>query len=294
MSLANSSPVNVAYHKKFLELLQQKLSCKSIFINNSGDVIKRLEKSKGLSDFVYLCQSTQLRNSFLWRCFAISDNDELNLVFVPCFLHFANNLYRLPIAVMYISLGNVLHSDPLVEVDAFEAIDIDFDFTYTSVDTWKFKPSGPSASICDKIRYIQIKAYLYAIHNALRQGNKFNVKDLELCLKICKIALVQINLTPLVCAVCRHSVPENFEGITVQDNLPLAYGEQSYNFKISYHHSEVNCHAREKDVIRIIMKICKEKGFQHIDNMPGFYWYFQELHEKEVSIFPIFEVIMHY
>lgn len=285
VSLANCCHINVAYHKKFLELLQLNLCCRSIFVNNAGDVVQRLQKSNVLSNFAHLCESVQLKNTFLWRCFSINNNDELRLVFVPCFMYFTNSLCRLPVAIMYISLANVLCSDPLVEATAFEATDIDFDFTYTSVgaDTLKSKASGPSGSICDKLRVIQIKAYLYAIHNAIRQGNVFCVKDLELCLNVCKTALVEINLTPLICAVCRHSVPEDIEGITLQGNVPLAYGEQNYNFKVSFCRSEVSdCQAREKDVARLFMRTCKEKGFHHIDNMPGYCWYFQDLSEIEV------------
>ena len=282
VTLDNCSLLNRLLNVKFHELLQQQLSSVSACmpVREPHKLMERLRSSEPLTCFVELYSGEMSR--LLWRCFTISEEESLTLIFTPCFIcsvreEMTTSSFTFPLILMHITLSHLLGEDPLVGGVIPLPQDKHYNCLFGSSAEFDDMPMFIEG-VFKKIKRVHSMAYLHAMQTGITQGTPPTRADLERGLSVCSISELSVDLTPLLLATCCHFLLKGEEHTTIRtiSSLLETLGDQRHlpctvQFIMPCTMRNSECSEREREIGNILRRYLMEKGFICVDREWGHY-----------------------
>lgn len=303
LTLGDCSLLNSQLNRKFLNLLNDRLTASTVLVKEPGKLMQRLRASDELKPFFELYLETTSHP--LWKCFIIDDPKGLLLIFTPCFICCSPststdsmNVLSFPVVLMYTTLPHLLGEDTVLSGLQPLPTDKHFNCLFESSTDINLS-SGFNPTLLGKVRHIHTLAYLSALQDGLTMAGKdlLSLPDLEKGLTVCSKAMLSIDLTPLLMGVCHHCGLANGTTVTIETLASLleTLDQQNHDYSVQLSNDHINtsgssgagsgshCLQREKDINNLFREFLAEIGFISVNRM-GYYWYKEDHeHSREVS-----------
>ena len=146
-----------------------------------------------------------------WRCFALSQDENTYIFFVPTyFSRYPNgggegveSPFVLPVILLHCGQQILMDPDLTQQPDLYHHLPLSTDRIL----------HAPQKAILDQnlsqqvanLKKMHFSAYLHTVHSALNQGTHIVPRDFLAGLAICEQTVLSVDLSPLIAALCRHT-----------------------------------------------------------------------------------------
>ncbi len=204
LALGECSAVNMEFWNVLCSQVFQSMAPTSVSLPDPALLLQRLKASGKLQDILSLLEFESYADSATWTCGAVSagDDDAVIVVLLPRQFYWrrgGSDAALLPVILLHYTLD--LNSEPSAkhQVDTFLHFDL-----LTPPSLAAMPPS--MQTLLTQLFSLHRASYVQLVHSALAREWPLSRSDFLTGLQVCRSSSLSVDLTPLVAALCQHSV----------------------------------------------------------------------------------------
>ena len=235
LDLASSSLLNREFREHLIHQLSS-LAPTEIPLPLCHALLERLQSSEHLGELCRVCGiAKEDSGAHGWRCFSLGQEGGNVLFFLPPYFSRHDNdeggdvtqespvAFVFPLILLHCSQELLIDPDPVQPAPSVLQPD-----TYQHLPLSTTEPTSlpahlpPDVSkVVSELSTLHLSSYLHTIHSVLLRGLPVQPKDFIAALAVCEKTVHSVNCTPLVAALCQHTVVRTHHGEGEGSTSPL-------------------------------------------------------------------------
>ena len=310
LDLSLCSQMNREFREELINELSS-LAPTEVPLPSSRPLLERLWSSEPLGKLCDVCGITEEdSNTRGWQCFSLGLEGSNVLFFIPSYFsrhgpcneeggdptQDSPSAFVFPLILLHCSQDLLIDPDPaqpdppIIQPDVYQHLPFSSTESTSSLPLQRPPHLPPNVSeLVSKLSVLHLSSYLHTIHSVLRRDLPIQPKDFVNALGVCEKTIHAVNCTPLIAALCQHTVVTTPHGEGEGSTSPLptellcqlhsaVSSKLPSSCRLSPRCEELTsssppwCEEWREEIEETFQRYVDGLGFLKVPRCPGYYW----------------------